>query len=61
VLFQEIYGALDFLKTVYETFGFSFKLYLSTRPEKYLGDLKLWEDAEKVSWCCSPVQQTPML
>lgn len=44
---QEITGALDFLKNVYSIFGFTFKLYLSTRPEKYLGDLELWNDAEK--------------
>lgn len=41
-------GALDFMATVYDTFGFTFKLFLSTRPEKYLGDLNMWNDAEKV-------------
>ena len=41
-------GALDFIKTVYDTFGFSLRLYLSTRPEKFLGDLEMWNDAEKV-------------
>uniref|UniRef100_A0A8C7CWU5 threonine--tRNA ligase n=1 Tax=Oncorhynchus kisutch TaxID=8019 RepID=A0A8C7CWU5_ONCKI len=36
---EEIKGCLDFLRTVYDCFGFSFKLNLSTRPEKFLGDL----------------------
>lgn len=44
---QEIEGALDFLKSVYETFGFSFELKLSTRPEGYLGELEVWNQAEK--------------
>ena len=44
---QEIKGALDFLQHVYGTFGFSFSLKLSTRPEKYLGERSVWDDAEK--------------
>jgi len=44
---QEMAGALDFMKTVYETFGFTYKLKLSTRPEKFLGDIKVWDEAEK--------------
>lgn len=41
-------GALDFLKSVYGVFGFSFQLKLSTRPEKYLGEIEMWNEAEKV-------------
>ena len=44
---QEMQGALDFLKHVYSTFGFTYKLKLATRPEKYLGDIKVWNKAEK--------------
>ncbi|RMX43801.1 hypothetical protein pdam_00017062 [Pocillopora damicornis] len=44
---EEIKGCLDFLKFVYNKFGFSFKLFLSTRPEKYMGKLELWDSAEK--------------
>lgn len=44
---QEITGCLDFLRYVYQTFGFSFNLCLSTRPEKYLGDIQVWNEAEK--------------
>lgn len=44
---QEIRSALAFLNHVYTAFGFSFNLKLSTRPEKYLGELEIWNDAEK--------------
>ncbi|EDO27279.1 predicted protein, partial [Nematostella vectensis] len=44
---QEIISCLDFLKHVYGVFGFTFKLNLSTRPEKYLGKIELWNQAEK--------------
>lgn len=44
---SEMLGALDFLRHVYTIFGFSFNLCLSTRPEKYLGDLAVWDEAEK--------------
>lgn len=36
----------DFLKCIYGLFGFPFKLKLSTRPEKYLGDIETWNIAE---------------
>ena len=26
---------------------FTYKLELSTRPEKYLGELEMWDDAER--------------
>jgi len=44
---QEVKGALDFLETVYKVFGFTFKLFLSTRPEKYMGEISMWDEAEK--------------
>ncbi|TRZ21434.1 hypothetical protein HGM15179_005655 [Zosterops borbonicus] len=44
---EEIKGCLDFLKSVYAVFGFTFQLHLSTRPENYLGDLEIWDHAEK--------------
>ncbi|XP_064259510.1 threonine--tRNA ligase 1, cytoplasmic isoform X3 [Passer domesticus] len=44
---DEIKSCLEFLRTVYDVFGFSFKLNLSTRPEKYLGDIEVWNQAEK--------------
>ena len=39
-------GIFDLLKTVYGLFGFPFKLMLSTRPEKYLGEIETWDIAE---------------
>ncbi|XP_071794269.1 threonine--tRNA ligase 1, cytoplasmic-like [Asterias amurensis] len=44
---QEIRGCLDFFKTVYDTFGFTYKLALSTRPKDFLGDVEVWNSAEK--------------
>lgn len=45
---EEILSALQFLKHVYSIFGFTFDLVLSTRPEKFLGDIEMWNEAEKV-------------
>jgi len=42
----EVLGALDFMRTVYGIFGMSYKLELSTKPEKALGENALWEMAE---------------
>ncbi|XP_076010294.1 threonine--tRNA ligase 1, cytoplasmic isoform X1 [Genypterus blacodes] len=44
---EEIKGCLDFLRTVYGVLGFTFKLNLSTRPEKFLGEPEVWDQAEK--------------
>jgi threonyl-tRNA synthetase len=44
---SEINDLFDFLQEVYGKFGFTFKLKLSTRPEKFLGDIKTWDIAEK--------------
>lgn len=43
---EEIHGIFDFLKNMYGIMGFSFRLKLSTRPEKYIGDLRVWDEAE---------------
>jgi threonyl-tRNA synthetase len=43
---SEIANALKFMQHVYGIFGFQFDLELSTRPEKYLGELSVWEKAE---------------
>lgn len=45
---DEIKNALEFLKHVYGIFGFTFNLVLATRPDKFLGDIEMWNDAEKV-------------
>ncbi|KAG8449856.1 hypothetical protein GDO86_016506 [Hymenochirus boettgeri] len=43
----EINGCLDFLRTVYSVFGFTFKMFLSTRPEQFMGDVEIWQKAEE--------------
>ena len=35
------------MKYVYSVFGFEYRVVLSTRPDKYMGDLEKWNDAEK--------------
>ncbi|KAM4862105.1 threonine--tRNA ligase, mitochondrial [Thomomys bottae] len=44
----EIQGCLDFLRSVYQVLGFSFRLALSTRPSSFLGEPSLWERAEQI-------------
>ncbi|XP_023320102.1 threonine--tRNA ligase, cytoplasmic isoform X3 [Eurytemora carolleeae] len=44
---EEMAGCLDFLKHVYSIFGFTYQLRLSTRPEKFMGDIEIWDGAEK--------------
>lgn len=43
---DEVRGVLEFINYTYTVFGFTYELKLSTRPEKYLGDLVTWERAE---------------
>lgn len=36
------------IKFIWEVFGLSnYQVFLSTRPEKFLGDVKIWDEAEK--------------
>ena len=41
-------GCLDFLQHIYGIFGFTFSLKLSTRPEKFLGEIETWNKAEQL-------------
>ncbi|KAJ5138508.1 uncharacterized protein N7515_003356 [Penicillium bovifimosum] len=45
-IMTEVEGLFDFLQSIYGLFGFTFKLKLSTRPEKYMGALETWDYAE---------------
>jgi threonyl-tRNA synthetase len=45
---DELRELLSFVKEIYETFGFEYHLELSTRPEKSMGDPKLWDKAESI-------------
>ncbi|RCV24969.1 hypothetical protein SETIT_5G129000v2 [Setaria italica] len=44
---DEVKGVLEFINYVYEIFGFKYELELSTRPEKYLGDIETWNKPEQ--------------
>ncbi len=44
----EINDVIDFIFSVYQTMGFDdFFIELSTRPDKFIGDLEVWDVAEK--------------
>jgi threonyl-tRNA synthetase len=45
----ELDKVIDFIVHIYRTFGFSeYTMELSTRPEKYIGSLELWDKAESI-------------
>jgi len=49
----EIEALFEFIFEIYEIFGFSdVRVYLSTKPEKAIGDPKVWEHAEAVLARC---------
>ncbi len=45
---DEINGIMNLVDEVYSKFGFEYSVELSTRPEKRIGDEKLWDKAEKI-------------
>lgn len=45
---EEMTVCFDFLQHVYGKFGFDFQLKLSTRPDKFLGEIETWDKAEKM-------------
>ncbi len=48
-LYSEIEGVLDFVKVAMDKFGFSdFTAELSTRPEKFIGELEDWDRSESI-------------
>ncbi|OCT89525.1 hypothetical protein XELAEV_18018147mg [Xenopus laevis] len=49
---EEMNGCLQFLQSVYKVFGFTFQFHLSTRPENYLGEIEIWDQAET----CTAIQ-----
>lgn len=44
---SEIYDCLEFIGYIYSLFGFEWTIELSTRPEQFLGDIQVWNNAEK--------------
>ena len=50
---EEIEALFDFIFEIYDLFGFAdVKVYLSTKPEKAMGDPKVWDHAESVLKSC---------
>ena len=43
---SEVSGFLKMLNEIYGIFGLNYELALSTRPEKYLGEIEVWNKAE---------------
>ncbi len=46
-IFEEISKIIEIANYFYDIFGLKFTPYLSTRPEDYMGDIKLWNEAEE--------------
>ena len=44
---SELKKVINLMKRVYEKFGFEYLVELSTRPEKRIGNEKIWDKAEK--------------
>lgn len=45
---DEIMSMVDYALDVYKTFGFNeYEIFIATRPEKYIGDDKVWDKATK--------------
>lgn len=44
---DELLKVIDLVDFFYKTFGFSYTVELSTRPEKHMGELELWDKAEE--------------
>lgn len=43
---DEIADIMDIAKTIYGTFGLTYTAELSTRPDDFMGDIALWDQAE---------------
>ncbi len=45
---EEIIRLINFIDRVYKVFNLSYDIELSTRPEKYIGDIEVWNESERV-------------
>lgn len=43
---EEMFGVLDLIDVEYAAFGMPYEVVFSTRPDDYMGDLELWDQAE---------------
>ncbi len=44
---SEVVRLIAFIDRVYETFGLTYEIELSTRPEKYIGEIAIWDQSEQ--------------
>ena len=44
---EEIVGVITFVKDLFNLFGFSYRLGVATRPEKFIGTVEAWDRATK--------------
>jgi len=44
----EINGVIELIDRIYSVFGFKYRVELSTRPKKFIGDIDTWNMAEKI-------------
>lgn len=44
---DEIKGIMNLAREIYSKFGFEYKVFISTRPEDFMGSPELWDKAEK--------------
>lgn len=44
---DEILSCMQFLKDTYALFGFQYRVALSTRPDKFMGNIEVWMEAEE--------------
>jgi len=45
---QEIVSVVELVDRIYRVFGFDYRVELSTRPEKFMGEIERWDAAEKL-------------
>jgi len=44
----EIEAAIDLAERIYNVFGFEYRVELSTRPDDFMGEIEVWNMAEKI-------------
>ncbi len=44
---DEIIGVLELVDSMYKVFGFDYRVELSTRPDDFMGEIEMWNIAEK--------------
>ena len=45
---SEITGVIELIDKIYSVFGFKYRVELSTRPKKFMGEIETWNTAEKI-------------